>query len=494
MPLKTLVTNLLIYLIFVFLSCSSPAKKSESTDRKSTLYINLGIYTPGTKLAFGDPLQASKIIADSYTDLHPEITIKFIQQVIISGSQEGEWLKTQLVGGIAPDIISQNAEVSWPDVPKGWYIPLDEFLQTPNPYIEGNSRWMDSFVNLPLVNAKRASDGKLYCISIDVVETAIYYNKTLFQKHNLKLPETWSEFIQLQQTLLDNGITPMPSAQNLVSDWGQDIIFDMLYYDIIAQLDVEPSFENQQAYMTHYLTLKEVAFLFSKGFFTRNDPRWVEMHRILKEWRKYWAKELKNTDTARLFLTNRVAMTWDGSWFSRRLLYDPYLDFEWGIFYLPKITKSTSRFGSGVDASVIGGAAIQLHVTNSATIYDHLDQVIDFLMVYTAPQNFEKVINETMMFLPNIKGVEIPRELDPINNIFQRRYCSIKWLESFDPKYKSYWRRMFDLFLNDGLSLDQYLEKLENNFQQLINEKIMKENWDFSEYEKKWQTNGIALE
>jgi len=68
MPLKTLVTNLLIYLIFVFLSCSSPAKKSESTDRKSTLYINLGIYTPGTKLAFGDPLQASKIIADSYTD------------------------------------------------------------------------------------------------------------------------------------------------------------------------------------------------------------------------------------------------------------------------------------------------------------------------------------------------------------------------------------------------------------------------------------------
>ncbi|MBN1684842.1 MAG: extracellular solute-binding protein, partial [Gammaproteobacteria bacterium] len=290
MLLKTPIINLLISLIFAILSCSSPDKKSESTDRKSTLYINLGIYTPGTKLAFGDPLQASKIIADRYADLHPEITIKFVQQVVISGSQEGEWLKTQLVGGIAPDIISQNAEVSWPDVPKGWYIPLDEFLQKPNPYIEGNSRWMDSFVNLALINAKRASDGKLYCISVDVVETAIYYNKTLFQKLNLKLPETWSEFIQLQQTLLDNGITPMPSAQDLVSDWGQDIIFDMLYYDIIEKLDIEPSLENQQAYMTHYLTLKEVAFLFSKGFFTRKDPRWVEMHRILKEWRKYWAK------------------------------------------------------------------------------------------------------------------------------------------------------------------------------------------------------------
>ncbi|MCP5108042.1 MAG: hypothetical protein GY950_31940, partial [bacterium] len=86
----------------------------------------------------------------------------------------------------------------------------------------------------------------------------------------------------------------------------------MLYYDIIDKLDVEPSLKTQQEYMTHYLTPKEVAFLFGKGFFTRKDPRWVEMHRILKEWRKYWAKELKNTDTARLFLTHRVGMVWDG--------------------------------------------------------------------------------------------------------------------------------------------------------------------------------------
>ena len=494
MLLRKLITIFLFYLILLTLSCNSTEKKSEPTDRKNTLYVNLGIYTPGTKLMFGEPLQASQIIADKYSQLHPEIKFRFVQQVMIGGSLEGEWLKAQLTGGIAPDIISQNAEVSWQDVPKGWYIPLDEYLQKPNPYIAGNLHWMDSFVNLAMVNAKRAADGKLYCLSVDIVETAIYYNKTLFQKLNLKLPETWSEFIQIQQRLLDNGIMPLPSYQNLVSDWGQDIIFDMLYYEIIDQLDVEPSLENQQAYMVHYLTLKEVAFLYSKGFFTRRDPRWVEMHRILKEWRKYWAKELKNTDTARLFLTNRVAMNWDGSWFSRRLLFDPYLDFEWGIFYLPKITKSTSPFGCGVEASVIGGAAIQLHVTNSATIYDHLEQVIDFLMFYTAPQNFEPVIKETMMFLPNIKGIEIPKELAPINDIFQRRYCAIKWLESFDPKYKSYWRRMLDLFLNDGLSLDQYLEILENNFQQILDEKLIQENWDFSDYEKKWQNSRVALE
>jgi len=491
--LKQIQIFFFISLILLF-ACSSSQKESPISDRKSTLLINLGMYTPGTKLAFGDPLQVSQTIADEYNQMHPEMNIKFVQQVVVTGSQEGEWLKTQLVGGIAPDIINQNAEVAWSDVSKEWYIPLDDYLEKPNPYIKGNKRWQDSFVNQALVNAKRAPDGKLYCLSIDVVETAIYYNKTLFKELNLQVPETWAEFIEVQQKLLDSGITPLPSALNLVSDWGQDILFDMLYHEIIDKMDVEPSIETKQDYLTHYLTPKEVAFLYSKGFFTRKDNRWIEMHRILKKWRKYWAKELKNTDQARLFLTKRVAMVWDGSWFSRRLLFDPYIDFEWGIFYIPKITKETSKFGTGIDASVIGGAAIQLHVTNSAKIYNHLDQVIDFLMFYTAPQNFERVLNETMMFLPNIKGIKIPKELAPIHDIFQRRYCSIKWLESFDSRYKSYWRRMLDLFLNDGISLDNYLAKLEINFKQYIDEKTKQGNWDFSEYEKKWQENGIKVE
>ena len=64
MPFKKQITVILINLIGVIFSSSITDKKYEPADRKNTLYMNLGIYTPGTKLAFGDPLQASKIIAD----------------------------------------------------------------------------------------------------------------------------------------------------------------------------------------------------------------------------------------------------------------------------------------------------------------------------------------------------------------------------------------------------------------------------------------------
>ena len=475
----------------LFLSCSGK-QTSTKTDRTNKLYINMGQYTPGTKLSLGEPLRACLDVAKDYTKLHPEISIQFPQQVSISGSQEGEWIKTQLVGGIAPDVIAQNAEITWQDIPKGWYIPLDEFLERPNPYIKGNTRWMDSFLNLALVNAKRAPNGKLYCLSMDIVETAIFYNKDLFKKYNLRVPKTWQEFMLLQEKLAAHNITPLASSPNLVANWGLDVIFDMLYYDIIEKLDVEESMESQSEYMTHYLTIQELAFLFQKGYFTRNDPRWVETTKLLKQWRKYWSKEMKNTDSARLFLSQRAAMVWDGSWFTRRLTLDPYIDFEWGIFYLPPITKETSKFAVGVQASVIGGSAVQLHVTNSALIYNHLEQVVDFLMFLTAPQNIEKVINEAKMMLPNVKNVNVLKELEPFNEIFKRRYCAVKWMESFDARHKSNWTRMMDLYLNDGISLEGYLIYIENNFSSYFNEKISTEKWDFSEYEKKWQENGPA--
>ncbi len=110
---------------------------------------------------------------------------------------------------IAPDVIAQNAEITWQDIPKGWYIPLDEFLERPNPYIKDNTRWMDSFLNLALVNAKRAPNGKLYCLSMDIVETAIFYNKDLFKKYNLRVPKTWQEFMLLQEKLAAPYITPV---------------------------------------------------------------------------------------------------------------------------------------------------------------------------------------------------------------------------------------------------------------------------------------------
>ncbi|NIA15666.1 MAG: extracellular solute-binding protein [Nitrospiraceae bacterium] len=469
---------------------------SESAPENSgaVIRVDLNLYTPGTiPQGIGDPVNVSQELADEWHAKRGGPKIKY-QILVNTGSSEGEWLKTQLVGGIAPEIVSLNAEVVWPDVDKGWFVPLDEFLERPNPYAPGNEHWLDLFSNQALMGAKRAPDGKLYCISIDIVETGIFYNKGLLEKAGVtSIPQTWAEMDDALGKLAELGVTPMTSAGNLASDWGQDIIFEMLYRDILPRMDVIPSRADAEGYLGHYLEASEAGFLFTKGFFTRRDPRWREMNRILKEWRRHWARELKNSDPVRLFLTGRLGMFWDGSWFIRRIATDPYVDFEWGVTYIPTLTKATSRFGSGTPATVIGGAAIQLHVTNSANLNGNLEDCIDYLMYLTAPQNIERMTSEALVFIPNIKGARMDERLAPFGDIFRRQYCAIKWLESMDGKYKKYWRRMLDYYLNDGVELDEFLAMLEDNFAGWVQSHREEEGWDFDLMEKAWAQNAEAL-
>jgi raffinose/stachyose/melibiose transport system substrate-binding protein len=461
---------------------------------RKTIRVEMNYYTPGcVPQGIGEPVKQARVLADEWERLHPGNKIKY-RMFLQTSNSEGEWIKTQLLGGIAPEIINMNAEVSWQDVGKGWYVPLDEYLERPNPYVPGNKRWLDTFVNQALVQAKRAPDGKLYCIPIDIVETGLFYNKTLLRKHGIeRMPETWAEMMSMIDTLNAAGITPMTSENSLGSDWGQDIIFEMLYHDILPLMDLLPSRPDAEGYLGHYLEPQEAGFLFTKGFFTQHDPRWREMNRLLKDWRRGWAKELKNTDPLRTFLIGRLAILWTGSWFIRRMATDPYVDFEWGVAYLPPITRETSRYASGTPATVIGGAAVQLHVTNSALINDNIEECIDFLMFISAPQSIEALASEALVFIPNIVGAKVDERLAPFQEIFQRRYCAIKWLDSFDGEPKKYWRRMLDYYLNDGVDLDGYIEMLDGNFAAWVAAHHNEGGWDFSTMERVWRERETDL-
>jgi raffinose/stachyose/melibiose transport system substrate-binding protein len=466
---------------------------------RGEIRVDLNVYTPGTvPQGIGEPVKVADDLAAEWEAGHPQHKIKY-QILVNTGSSEGEWLTTQLIGGVAPEIISMNAEAAWPNVDKGWYMPLDEYMERPNPYIPGNERWIDSFKNQALVGSKRAANGKLYCVSMDIVETGIFYNKTLLRKLGFSdeemAPQTWEGMMDMLRRVQESNprLTPMTATGNLASDWGQDIIFEMLYHDILPVMDILPSRPDAEGYLGHYLDPAEFGFLFTKGFFTRADPRWREMNRMLYEWRQVWARELKYSNPERLFLTDRMAWYWSGSWFIRRMATDPHINFDWGVTYLPTITKETSPFGSGTQATVIGGAAIQLHITNSAKINNNLDACVDYLMYLTAPQNIERLASEALVFIPNVNGAKMDERLQPFSEIFERRYCAIKLLESMDGLYKKYWRRMLDYYLNDGVDLDGFLEMLEGNFAEWVKSNQDGEGWDFDAMERVWQEREAEL-
>lgn len=81
-------------------------------------------------------------------------------------------------------------------------------------------------------------DGKIYAAPYSIIYNAIVYNKDLFDKYDLKEPETFEEFEKVCQTLVDNGIAPMGVDATAGSyKWFQCLVaaYDpQLYLDLCA--------------------------------------------------------------------------------------------------------------------------------------------------------------------------------------------------------------------------------------------------------------------
>jgi hypothetical protein len=114
-------------------------------------------------------------------------------------------------------------------------------------------------------------------------------------------------------------------------------------------------------------------------------------------------------------------------------------------------------------------------------------------MFLAAPQNMEKMANEALMFMPNVKGAKMDPRLAPFGDVVKRKSCAIQWMESMDPEYKKVWRRWMDYYLEDGFTLDEYLNVLDENFAAWVNSHEKDAAWNFTAMESTWQTREEAL-
>ncbi len=245
-----------------------------------------------------------------------------------------------------------------------------------------------------------------------------------------------------------------------------------------------------------YLDWHELIFLHDQGFFTPRDPRWQEIWRIMKEWRPYLARELNPHGGQLLlkqFVTQEAAMFWSHSMTVSRLLADPDRAFEFGIFYLPPISSSTSRFANGKDMCVIGGSAMQYSITNSAyrdtgdpDTSERLQRVVAFLQFLTTPESCDAVVNEQIALLPNVKGVEPHAELKPFDDILNRHYSMTKWLYTFDNQWNQVLMRMLELYLNDGIDLEQFVEVMQQDLERATKRIQKRKSIDTTVLQKTW--------
>ncbi len=456
---------------------------------KYTIVVNAGNYMPGS-MVYGrlGPLRGYREVADEFEQLFPDTRIE-----LRIFPTDRSWVITQQLGDMAPDIMEMNTGDVWQDVDKGWYLRLNDYLEQPNPFVEpgapGSKQWWDLFKYQHFCRGLVFTDGGYYVICFDMICAAFYYNKDIFRELDLTMPQNWQEFLKLQKKIKDAGYVPLGLGISwAVTDWVLDFVFDQLYYDISPGIDVydDPT-------RGKFLDWNEIVFLYRKGFFTSKDTRWVEMWRLMKQWRQYWNKSL-TVSPAELFMNKKAAMIWDISSLSLLLNIEKSIDFEWGVTYMPPMTKATSIYCVGADPCVVSGARTQICVTKTAfsdtknpETSERLKRVIAFLQFITVPKNYRRIVNEAQLFLPDIVGVDPPEHMRPFEEIAGRRINPSKWQFTFDHRFGDTIQRMTNLYIENGISDEEFLRWIDTAMDKAVEDAIVSRKYNAAKLEAKWE-------
>lgn len=353
-------------------------------------------------------------IAKEYEAAHPGTKINLVA-ALPTGTDLEAWLAARMAANQSPEVMWQQFGTR-NQRGSTWWLPLNQYLNAPNPYIAagtpGSGKWSDSLPDYVLSQTK-AADNNWYQVSLDWVETGLYYNKDLFAKAGVDPAswKSWGSFVKdMQQVKTKTGVNALGMfiAQQGWSNWWwvDDMLLTANWADKANDFYL-PKYKTAQA--ARQLNPEEVAKAIIDGKLNATDPRMDNYLKMSKEYVGLLPSDytsIPNLDELDpLFFSGKVASVWTGTW--KNKLYAKSIPFNYGIAYLPPFTKDDAPGATG-SAYRVGGpsSAGQYGITQQAAKAGKLDLALDFLQFISAPQNFGRMAKAFGGFIPLVKGAQ----------------------------------------------------------------------------------------
>lgn len=198
---KAVALSLSVIMLVVLAACGSNGGTTESGDKKVTLKIihwqqeNVNKYIEEFNKKFEEKYPNVKV---EYTTVPADSTYDQLMQTRMKATDADIIpLKHSFIG--APQEWSEGAaDPLW----KQW---IDAGLVADL----SDQAFIQNYNQTDVENAM-TYNGKVYGVNMGkVASTGLFYNKDIFAEHNLEVPTTWEEFVNVVETLKNAGVTPI---------------------------------------------------------------------------------------------------------------------------------------------------------------------------------------------------------------------------------------------------------------------------------------------
>lgn len=176
----------ILFMSLAFQGCSSV--KNNSGVKK----IELLQYKP-------EAVDAFEKIEKMFNDTHDDIKLS-----VESPNEAMTILKTRFIREDYPDIVAIGGDINYSN-----FLDAEMFMDISD--FEGVSKVKPVYMEIEKELEFIPQDG-IYALPYAANTAGVLYNKDMFEKYGWKIPQTWSEFISLCNTIKSEGIYPIYSG------------------------------------------------------------------------------------------------------------------------------------------------------------------------------------------------------------------------------------------------------------------------------------------
>ena len=433
---------------------------SAGAPSQDEIVLNIDFRQYGVDVTGEYPEQGEALDAflDSYKMMHPNVTVNHAPIDPGAWGDIQQWVARRLVAEDGPDLLFGNWTYLIEDWMKGdlvgWWDP---YLESPNPYLEGNEQWADQFIK----PGERQSNGMSAWLGLDNTTLWTWYNQDMFDANGWDVPTTWSEQIALYEQIAETDIIPLATHYNPIPHyavWSFDMVGNQVLHTVFEDLAGGSESEPLPA---------QVAAGVLDGRYGIDQAPYQDTIKITSEWWQYAGAGAHGGGDANIpygqFLSGQAATRYTGIWENRNLDLDmPGTEnpFAWSAFPIPVVDASLSEHATGHATAAVFVAGATLFTLPAYNSGARRDATADLLKYMSVPENLAPFIAEFKGFVPNIKNTPLPSTLAGFAVPDDATYWYVNsWGGThITQEARDAWARNWQLVLLDAMSWEEFTE------------------------------------
>lgn len=350
----------------------------------------------------GDDLRAKTVrrLIEEFEAKHPEVELD-AQAIPADGYRQR--LRTVAAADEMPDVffVYPGGEL---DTYYGGGL-----MQPYTDLLDNHPEWKEGF--LPGATERFTFDGEVYSTPINLSATSfLFYNRTLFEKYDVKVPTTWDELMKAVEIFNSNDITPI-ALGNQAAWPAQSMILGALADRVTGTEWFFKAFEQNGASFT------DPEFIEALGYF----KQLVDADAFQEG-----ANSIDNTQAEQYFIQGNAAMTISGAWTITNLANaasEEALE-QVEVTVLPAIPG-----GKGKPNTISGGASGGLALSKEVEGAQR-EAALDLIYTISGPEGLRQIAEASSMVMFDVEIDE--SKVTPMFSKAQKLISSVEFVPVYD--------------------------------------------------------------